>query len=153
MGTTGLFFHPAYLEHDTGPGHPERPDRLRAILGRLRDGGVLEELQVERPTPADERWIKLVHTDGHPDRVRRACASGGMLDAGDTTVVPASFDAALLATGAALDAADKGQPLQQKQWWKCTQALQKVAVSDLAKSVEGLGLIGAALCSPSLESP
>jgi len=29
--TTLLLTHPVFLEHDTGPGHPERPDRMRAI--------------------------------------------------------------------------------------------------------------------------
>ena len=34
---TLLISHPSFLEHDTGPYHPERPDRLRAILGALED--------------------------------------------------------------------------------------------------------------------
>ncbi len=29
--TTLLLTHPSFVEHDTGPGHPERPDRMRAI--------------------------------------------------------------------------------------------------------------------------
>jgi acetoin utilization deacetylase AcuC-like enzyme len=35
--TTLLFSHPAALVHDMGPGHPERPDRFRAIMGVLED--------------------------------------------------------------------------------------------------------------------
>ena len=34
MGKTGLVYHPAYLEHDMGMGHPESPNRLRAIVDR-----------------------------------------------------------------------------------------------------------------------
>jgi len=35
--STLLISHPAFLDHDTGEYHPERPDRLRALLGALED--------------------------------------------------------------------------------------------------------------------
>ena len=39
MGRVGIVTHPAFLEHDMGPGHPESPERLRAILAMLESSG------------------------------------------------------------------------------------------------------------------
>ena len=52
--TTRLYSHPIYLEHVTPPGHPERPDRLRAIA-RILDGeefAALDGLE-EKPSVMD----------------------------------------------------------------------------------------------------
>ena len=49
---TGFAYHPDYLNHDTGPNHPERPDRLRASLAALQESEVWEQLH---PIEADTR--------------------------------------------------------------------------------------------------
>ena len=59
---TGLVYHPDYLLHDTGPYHPERPDRLRAIIAGLETSGLIESLLRIEPRPAADRWITAVHT-------------------------------------------------------------------------------------------
>ncbi len=103
---TGLVSSPAYEEHDTGPFHPERPERLRALRSHLESTGLAGAAAVIEPVPASEDWIRTVHTSAHLELVRRtAAAGGGMLDP-DTCVSPASFDIALLAAGGLLAAVD-----------------------------------------------
>ena len=123
----GLSTSPQFVEHQTGPHHPERPDRIRAIhravreaglidspdpfpnfsidLGfKRRDGSKLLELQ---PRPAPEELLTLVHTQEHVRRVKHVCElGGGVLDLGDTPVGPNSCEIAMLALGSALEACD-----------------------------------------------
>ena len=62
MGRTGFVYHPAFLEHDMGPGHPESPERLRAIVKRLQSTGTLDRLQKIEPVSAPDEWITQIHT-------------------------------------------------------------------------------------------
>ena len=103
---TVLFTHPACLEHDTGPGHPERPDRLRAVLAAL-DAEEFKDLQRETAPLAEESHFLLAHTVRHVDGVRRRLPSSGLaaLDP-DTIVSPGSWEAARRATGAVVAAVD-----------------------------------------------
>ena len=52
MFKTSLIYHPDYLKHDTGPGHPERPARLEAILERLQENSFFPHLLLLEPRPA-----------------------------------------------------------------------------------------------------
>lgn len=104
---TVLFLtHERYLDHDLGRGHPERPDRLRAVVRGLAAAGLEDGLLREAPRAATTEELARVHD---PDLVARigamAEAGGGWLDA-DTGVTEASFDAALLAAGAGLSAVE-----------------------------------------------
>jgi acetoin utilization deacetylase AcuC-like enzyme len=97
---TGFVSHSAYLEHDTGPDHPERPDRLRAIAEHLHGIGLWESLKLLDVAPASEEWLTRVHSLQHVDFVRDACRNGvEVLDQGDTHACPKSFDVALMAVG------------------------------------------------------
>ena len=49
---TGLVYHEGYLKHRTRPGHPERPERLTAILEHLKQTGLYEQLTLIEPAPA-----------------------------------------------------------------------------------------------------
>jgi len=101
-----LVTDPAYLRHLTGPHHPERPDRLRAIETLLRRTTFWERFPRRAPEPADESYLAGVHTRAHIELVRDIAASGGgALDA-DTPVSPISFDVARLAAGGARAAVD-----------------------------------------------
>jgi len=117
-----------FADHPTGPHHPERPDRIRAVWQAVRDAGLLDlpdpwpdfraDLALRRqeamrladlgtPEPATDEALLRVHTPGHLEFVRRVCAAGGgVLDLGDTPVGRESCDIAALATGAVLRCCD-----------------------------------------------
>ncbi|HMC05359.1 MAG TPA: histone deacetylase [Actinomycetota bacterium] len=99
--------HPQYQAHDTGPGHPERPARLDAVLAGLEASGAGDALVWAEPRPATPEELGRVHPADHLDVLQRFCAAGGgRLDA-DTSAVPESWEAALLAAGAGPDAIER----------------------------------------------
>jgi acetoin utilization deacetylase AcuC-like enzyme len=105
--STLLITHPACLDHLTPPGHPERPDRLRAIA-RALDGEQFRELvRVEAPAASLEA-IARCHPMSYVTAIRDATPTEGMvrIDA-DTSMSPGSFEAALRAAGGALHAVDE----------------------------------------------
>jgi acetoin utilization deacetylase AcuC-like enzyme len=103
---TRLYSHPIYLEHITPPGHPERPDRLRAIERVLEDErfAALDRVQAPEGDPAT---ILYAHPQAFVDKVRDSIPETGIqrVDA-DTTVSPKSWQATLTAIGAANAAVD-----------------------------------------------
>jgi len=107
MASTGFVFHPLCVEHDTGRGHPERPDRLRAVLARLEASGLAAELDRREPRAAREEELLRVHDPEHVARVRSACTRAPCALDGDTSVSAASYDAALCAAGGVLEACER----------------------------------------------
>jgi acetoin utilization deacetylase AcuC-like enzyme len=104
--STGFIYDDRYLTHDTGPGHPERPERLGAIVTHLRNRGLLEKLQHLEPQPADAGWIEAVHPPAHRQRIQTLAANGGgYLDA-NTVVSSQSYDVAMRAAGGVAGACD-----------------------------------------------
>jgi len=108
--TTLLLTHPAFLEHDTGPGHPERPDRMRAIDKALSHEVFATLKREEAPLRDDvEEWIALAHPKAYIDRIKELRPGPGEypvhLD-GDTLLSPGSWEAAVRAVGAGLRAVD-----------------------------------------------
>jgi acetoin utilization deacetylase AcuC-like enzyme len=103
---TALFTHPDCLEHDTGPGHPECSDRLRAILQALAVDEFSELDWREAPLAEDETLLR-VHSRRHLDMVRAAMPVKGWsaLDP-DTILSVGSMRAALRAAGAMAAAVD-----------------------------------------------
>ncbi len=95
--------HPSSLEHDPSarmPGHPDTPERLRAIERALAERDWLGWERAEAPA-ARERELELVHEPRHVEAVRDLCqAGGGAIDA-DTVVGKPSYRAALHAAGGA----------------------------------------------------
>ncbi|HEX9681796.1 MAG TPA: histone deacetylase [Acidimicrobiales bacterium] len=95
---------PRCLDHDSGPGHPERPGRLTAVLDGVAalggDAPILEA--VPRPAPAE--LIGAVHTDDHVTHLDHLAGSGGGWVDADTHVGPDSMEAARVAAGAGLEA-------------------------------------------------
>ena len=41
---TGFIYHERFIDHDTGPGHPERPERVKAIVSHLKETDVWNQL-------------------------------------------------------------------------------------------------------------
>lgn len=107
MGQTGFVFHPAYLEHDMGVGHPESPNRLRAIIQQLEQSGTMAQLVKIEPRKAEEEWITQVHTPSYVAALNRhAPVSGRVSLDPDTLMSPGSLHAAYLAAGGALAGVD-----------------------------------------------
>ncbi len=102
---TGFAYHSDYLNHDTGPGHPERPDRLRASLAALQQSDVWDQLHRIEPTPASVDQIAYAHNPAYSEHIRLHCEREIPLTY-DTTVCHESFEIALLSTGGVLRAAD-----------------------------------------------
>ena len=105
--TTLLLTHPACLLHDTGYGHPERADRLRAIDDALATPA-FQPLKREQAPLADLAAIERLHPEAYVQMVRAAIPARdhAWLDP-DTVVSPGSWEAALRATGATIYAVDQ----------------------------------------------
>jgi acetoin utilization deacetylase AcuC-like enzyme len=103
-----VVWHPACGLHDPGPGHPERPERIAAVLAALRAPALASQIAWVEATPADRSAIAAVHDAAYLDRLERlAAAGGGALDA-DTVMGPRSWQATLAAAGVALRAVEQG---------------------------------------------
>ena len=105
--STLLLSHPACLNHLTPAGHPERPDRLRAIEEALADER-FQMLAREQAPMAPQEIIALAHPLDYIEAIRAASPEQGMvrLDA-DTSMSPGSFEAALRGAGGATRAVDE----------------------------------------------
>jgi acetoin utilization deacetylase AcuC-like enzyme len=103
---TILFSHPSALAHATPAGHPERPDRIRAIDKALADPA-FTALKRETPPQADEADITLVHPAAYVEAMRAAVPSQGLarIDA-DTALSAESWEPILRAAGGAVAAVD-----------------------------------------------
>jgi acetoin utilization deacetylase AcuC-like enzyme len=105
-----IIYDDAFLAHHTGRGHAENAGRLRAVVQALRQGDWVERLAWQLPTPIHQRdplpWIEAVHASRYVQTLKKfAQEGGGYLDP-DTVVSEASYDVALLAVNAWLDAVD-----------------------------------------------
>jgi acetoin utilization deacetylase AcuC-like enzyme len=111
MSRVALFAHEDCSHHDTGWGHPEHQGRLRAVMSALAKS--LPELNdVIAPigaTHATEDLLERAHSAEHVRHIRQACLTAAEREAilrldPDTVVCGRSWDAALAASGAAVDA-------------------------------------------------
>jgi acetoin utilization deacetylase AcuC-like enzyme len=97
------FSHPSSLEHDPReglPGHPERPERLRAIEAALAERDWLGWERREAPAASEEELL-LAHPREHVEAIRELCRSGGGAIDLDTFAGERSYEAALHAAGGA----------------------------------------------------
>jgi len=107
MRSVGYVSDPRYLEHLTGPRHPERPQRLQAIVSRVAASGLAKDLSPLAAEPAPIEAIAAVHEADYVARVKRTCEQGSaILDSMDTGVSERSYEIARLAAGAGIAAAD-----------------------------------------------
>jgi len=101
--SVALFTHPDMIEHRPGVGHPERPERLQAVLDALDAAGLSRERHAA--TEAALADLERLHPAAHVARILAAGPVEGLaaLDA-DTLLSPGSVRAARLAAGAVIDA-------------------------------------------------
>ena len=99
--------HPACLEHDTGYGHPERADRLRAIDTAL-SGNEFRQLKRKEAPRAELAAIERLHPPSYVEKIRAAVPERNhkWLDP-DTVLSQGSWEAGLRAVGACIQAVDE----------------------------------------------
>jgi acetoin utilization deacetylase AcuC-like enzyme len=104
--TTLLLTHPACLDHLTPPGHPERPDRLRAIsqvLGEQRFNALVRNEAPEGNLDA----VMLCHNEHYVTELRHVAPSNGIVYIdGDTSMSPGTWEAVMRGVGGAVAATD-----------------------------------------------
>ncbi len=104
---TGLVLDDIFLEHDTGAGHPERPDRLNAVRQALTAAGLAQRCRPIEPRAAELDWILANHDRAYIDRLADACAAGdAFIDCADSAICRESYRIALVAAGSVLAATD-----------------------------------------------
>jgi acetoin utilization deacetylase AcuC-like enzyme len=107
MARTGLVQDERFRRHQTGLGHPERPERLRAIESALAAHGLQGACVPIEAAPVDLARVRAVHDETYLDRLRAACAKGRpFIDVSDSAICPESFEIARLASGGILNAVD-----------------------------------------------
>jgi acetoin utilization deacetylase AcuC-like enzyme len=100
MGGVGLVSDPRFRQHDTGPGHPERPERLARVDEALESGGLAARCARVEPVEAEDDWLREVHDPAYIEHVEQTVASGApVLDSMDTAIGPDSARIARLAAG------------------------------------------------------
>jgi acetoin utilization deacetylase AcuC-like enzyme len=105
--TTLLVTHPSCLEHRTGPHHPERPERLKAVLEALSAPEFAGLLRAEAPRASLDQLTR-VHPREYVLRTLGAVPEEGLVEIGEDTVLsPGSGEAALRAAGAVVHAVEE----------------------------------------------
>lgn len=106
MTTLSLYIPREGLEHQTGSGHPESPERLQAVLSLLAKAPY-KNLRCIAPNEAELKWIRRAHDSRYIERIEESIPDHGQtyLD-NDTVISPGSWSAALTAAGAVCQAVD-----------------------------------------------
>ena len=99
---TVIFTHPDCLLHDPGQGHPEVPERLRAVLDRMRAG----RHDVREASAATIDALQGVHPDAYASDIESMCLRGGAIIGQDTVLNRSSYAASLGGLGAILAAVE-----------------------------------------------
>ncbi|MBF0376144.1 MAG: histone deacetylase [Desulfamplus sp.] len=107
MRKTGYLHDMRYLLHDTGPYHPEMPERLIAIHNGIKDGGLLDHLTIIPASRAELKWIETVHDKNYIRRFEEICLCGHTtFEDQDNGICHDSYETAFLAVGGILDTID-----------------------------------------------
>ena len=105
---TLLLHHPIFANHQTSAGHPERPDRYRAVAAVL-DQPQFDPLVREMAEIANLEATRYVHSNRYVDTLEAARPDAGYvyLDGGDTMMDPTTWEVVLRGVGATVQAVDK----------------------------------------------
>lgn len=106
-----VIYSDEFLDHKTGYLHPEKPERLTAIVNALKAADFAEQLLWQLPTPVAQRpvmsLLQQLHTQRYINKVQEIAQTGGGYLDGDTPVSQRSYDVAMLAVSAWLDGVDR----------------------------------------------
>lgn len=103
MRRTGIVRHDLYLEHVMDPGHPESPERLRAIYQMLDEESSKAPWIFIEPRQATREELEMVHTPAYIDLVASTAGKPYYRLDMDTSTSSKSYEAALLAVGGLLE--------------------------------------------------
>src|SRR5260370_22666030 len=104
--TTLLLTHPAFLDHVTPPGHPERVDRLRAVGEVLAEDRFSRLVRGEAPEGSLDS-VTLCHNEHYVGELRHIAPSSGLVYIdGDTSMSPGTWEAVMRGVGGAVAATD-----------------------------------------------
>ncbi|MFQ5648868.1 MAG: histone deacetylase [bacterium] len=104
MRRTGFVYDDIYLQHKTGFGHPERPERLRALIHHLRSREIVDTLTPVSANTAAIEWIAKNHPKSYIENIQNTCKSGLHYLDSDTVVCEDSYVVARRAVGGVLRA-------------------------------------------------
>jgi acetoin utilization deacetylase AcuC-like enzyme len=106
-----VIYSDEFLNHDNGRFHPERPERLTAIVNALKAAPWADKLVWQLPTPVETRpvmpLLQQIHAQRYIETVQQIATNGGGLLDADTPISVRSYDIALLAVSAWLDGVDE----------------------------------------------
>jgi acetoin utilization deacetylase AcuC-like enzyme len=106
-----IIYSEDFLKHQTGSLHPEKPERLTAIVQALKTVTWKDSLDWQVPTPINTRdvlsFVRQTHSQEYIETVQKIALNGGGNLDGDTPVSPDSYNVALLAVSAWLDGVDR----------------------------------------------
>jgi acetoin utilization deacetylase AcuC-like enzyme len=100
-----VIWHPSSLDHNPGAGHPESPERVRAVLAALRDPAMASIVAFEEAVLADPADLLRAHDARYLEQLAQVAARGGGRLDEDTVMSDASLAAATFGAGAAVRAA------------------------------------------------
>lgn len=101
----GIAYDEAFLHHDTGPWHPESPERLKAIMETINAMDI--EYETIEPREAAKKELTLVHDPTYIEAILNLDPRGTVMLDPDTAFSPNTKTAALKAVGAVLDSVDQ----------------------------------------------
>lgn len=101
---TGFVFHQAYFKHNPGWGHPERPERLNAVLSAYEEFPFKDKTVLHTPKPATEEQITSVHTPEYYHAISEVCRLNIYHRLMESELNSHSWEAALLAAGGGIEA-------------------------------------------------
>ena len=105
--TTLLITHPSGLRHETPPGHPERPDRLRAVEAALEDERFAPLIRETAPLGTLDQVV-LCHPRDFAEALLASSPQTGIVQIdGDTLMSPGTMDAVMHGVGGAVQAVDE----------------------------------------------
>jgi acetoin utilization deacetylase AcuC-like enzyme len=105
---TGFVYDEQYLRHRPGEFHPERPARLEAIVQRLNQTGLINEVTPIAPYKAPLEWVHKLHDPEYVKKFKEACGRGATIFmVPDCGICPESYEVALLAVGGVFAAVEK----------------------------------------------
>jgi len=103
-----LAYHDAFLKHDAGPTHPERPERVQAVMQSVQQSSWADRIVRLEPREATPEEIALVHSTRYVEAMRHLCEAGGeYLAPMEANVGRGTWAAAIRAAGAGLTLADR----------------------------------------------